>query len=201
MSDESPHQADQHAELELRGLLWRTLLSASGVMTVVLAIAAVFHEALFATSRWFVETLGGPGILIGFFIPDAFTVPLPNDAFSTFGLLGGMGFWPVVAWGTVGSLLGGTTGYFIGRRLLGRSPRLQRVMTKRGGDISHKIQRGGTWLLAAAALTPIPYSIVCWAAGGVRMPFLTFLAISQLRLPRVAGWLWLIERGIITVLH
>lgn len=200
MSADTTRQAAAD-DLELKRLLWSTLLSITGVLTVVLIVAAVFHDALFAASRWFVETLGGPGIALGFFIPDALTVPLPNDAFSTFGLLGGMGFWSVVAWGTAGSLMGGTTGYLIGRVLLARSPRLQRVMARRGGSMATRIQRGGKWLLAAAALTPIPYSIVCWAAGGVRMPFTTFLAISQLRLPRVAVWLWLIERGIVTVLR
>ncbi|MEE9385949.1 MAG: VTT domain-containing protein [Nannocystaceae bacterium] len=201
MDTTSPNaQADAAGpDLRLRRLLWSTFATLAALFAVVVTTGFFFHAELLASSRWFVEKLGGPGVALGFFIPDAFTVPLPNDAFSTAGLVGGMDYWQVVAWGSMGSLAGGSTGYWIGRSLLSRSRRLREFLARRGGDVAQQIQRGNKFLLAAAALTPMPYSVVCWAAGAVRMPFGAFLAISSLRIVRVSGWLWLIEQGLVSL--
>ena len=41
---------------------------------------------------------------------DAFTLPLPNDAFTFFGRAAGMPFWECVFWGSLGSLVGESDG-------------------------------------------------------------------------------------------
>ena len=104
-------QPEAPAPLDMRGVV----LNAALAMVVFTGFAALlgwlFHAPLIEFGEWFVERFGGPGIAIGFYVPDAFTVPIPNDAFTAFGLWGGMPFWQVVAWGSLGSLAGGSTGW------------------------------------------------------------------------------------------
>lgn len=164
---------------------------------IAAVVGALFRDPLQQVSAAFVDLLGGPGIAIGYLIPDAFTVPIPNDAFGWFGIEGGMAFWDVVAWGTLGSVTGGCVGYLIGGRL--RTTRwVSRFMAGRGRAFERLIRRYGVWVVAIAALTPLPYSLSAWAAGAVRMRFSTFFAVSLTRVVRVSGALYLIRLGLLT---
>lgn len=186
--------------IDMRGVLITAVLVMMGFTAVAVLLGWLFQEPLLAVGQWFVARFGGVGIAVGFFFPDAFTMPVPNDAFTAFGLWGGMPFGRVVAWGSLGSLLGGSTGWLIGRYLLSRSARLRAYIKRKGGDeMTAHLRRGGRWFLAVAAVSPVPYSVTCWAAGATKMPYLEFLAISLLRVPRVAAFLWLIQQGFVTV--
>jgi membrane protein YqaA with SNARE-associated domain len=55
------------------------------------------------------------------------------------------------------------------------------------------------WALILAAVTPIPYSIGCMAAGALHMPYVHFAPSRVLRLPRIAFYLYLIELGVVSV--
>jgi membrane protein YqaA with SNARE-associated domain len=196
-ADGAPAPPDDDAE-ELEP---RKILVATGVaMVVVLLVSAVlgrwFREPLQDVSRLFVEHLGGPGIALGYLVPDGFSVPFPNDTFGMFGIEGGMSFWVVVMWGTIGSIAGGCVGYLIGGKLR-RIPRVDRYVSRRCRRLEALTLRYGVLVVAVAALTPVPYSLSAWAAGAVRMPFGVFLATSLLRLPRIAGGLYLILLGLV----
>lgn len=186
--------------LNLRKLLFGAVLAMMAFTAFVAGLGWLFREPLLEVGRWFVANFGGLGISVGYFFPDAFTIPVPNDAFTAFGLWGGMDFWEVVAWGSLGSLAGGSTGWLIGRYLIARSAKLEAFMRRRGGDeMRLQLRRGGRWFLAIAAVSPVPYSITCWAAGATKMPFWEFFTISLLRIPRVALFLWLVQQGFVSV--
>ncbi len=192
--------ASSPAPLDLRRVLAGAVLGMMGFTLVAALLGWLFRAPLLELGRVFVDNFGGVGIAVGFFFPDAFTMPVPNDAFTAFGLWGGMSFWRVVAWGSLGSLAGGSTGWAIGRYLLARSERLQAFIRRRGGEeMRAHLVRGGRWFLAIAAVSPVPYSVTCWAAGATRMPYAEFIAISLLRIPRVAAFLWLIQQGFVSV--
>jgi membrane protein YqaA with SNARE-associated domain len=165
----------------------------------VAALGTWFHRPLLAIADSFVGSLGGPGVALGYFIPDAFTIPLPNDVSSLLGLAGGMTFFEVCAWATLGSLLGGAVGYWVGR-LLRTTRWLGRVFERRGGLAQQLLERYGLTAVAVAAITPLPYSIFCWAAGAGKLPFRRFLLVSLLRIVRVAGYLYLIQLGLLGAL-
>lgn len=189
------------APFDKRRLIVSAVIAMIVFTGVIGVLAWFFRDPLLAVGHWFVDNFGGPGVAAGYFLPDAFTIPLPNDAFTAFGLWGGMPFWTVVAWGSLGSLAGGSTGWAIGRYLIARNKRLQGFMQKRGGDeMVLELRRSGRWFLALAAVSPIPYSITCWACGVTRMPYAEFLVISLLRIPRVAGFLWLIQLGFVSII-
>ncbi len=184
--------------IDARSLGLKVIAVGFAFTAIIVGIGAVFWEPLHALSRDFVSTLGGPGIFIGFFVPDGFSVPMPVDAFTTFGLLGGMGFWEVVAWASSGSLLGGCIGYHVGGWLR-RFKWFKRFYGKRADEMDQLVARYGVLALAVTALTPLPYSLGCWACGALRMRFSLFMLVSLLRIPRVAGYLALIYFGLLTV--
>lgn len=176
----------------------RLLLSSAAAVVLIAGTAAALgywlREPLLATGRVFVDNLGGPGVAVGYLLPDAFTIPLPNDAVGMFGLAGGLPFWAVVAWGTVGSIAGGSLGWLVGRRLR-HVGFVSAFLERRGAKMEALVRRYGAQGVAVAALTPLPYSLSAWAAGAVHMPFRTFFAVSLLRVIRVAGALYLVELG------
>ena len=199
-SGTEPEAAADVAPMDLRGVLLTAVVVMMAFTTFAALLGWLFHDPLIEIGRVFVDRFGGVGIAIGFYFPDAFTMPVPNDAFTAFGLWGGMPFWAVVAWGSLGSLAGGSTGWAIGRYLLSRSAKLRAYIKRRGGDeMTAQLRRGGRWFLAIAAVSPVPYSVTCWAAGATKMAYLDFIVISLLRIPRVAAFLWLIQRGFVSV--
>lgn len=192
MTPEAEAGADDADMIAPRRIVGLTALFIVGLVTVAAAVGRFFRDPLQDLSATFVDLFGGPGIAIGYLIPDAFTVPIPNDAFGWFGIEGGLSFWAVVGWGTLGSVTGGSVGYLIGRRL--RTTKwVSRFMTGRGQALERLIRRYGVWVVAVAAMTPLPYSLSAWAAGAVHMRFATFFAVSLTRLLRVAGALYLLQ--------
>ena len=47
-----------------------------------------------------------------------------------------------------------------------------------------EVARYGAWAVGIAALTPVPFSVVCWVAGFVRLDFVRFAPMALLRVPR-----------------
>jgi membrane protein YqaA with SNARE-associated domain len=179
-------------------LVWTTLLALAGLVGITAAIGILAREPLFRVGKEFVAALGGVGVALGYLIPDALNLPLPNDLVSLLGRAGGMPFAAVVLWGYAGSLLGGCCGYAIGRALSER-PVGQRFFAGRGARLRARLEHDGSWVLALFAVTPLPFSLAAWAAGAARMDFRRFLLISQLRLLRVGLYLYLIELGLLSV--
>lgn len=179
--------------------LARLLVSTGlAVVTLVLGVAALgywLRAPLMAVGGSFVERFGGPGVAIGFAVPDAFTIPVPNDTFLALGLAGGMSDSALIGWGTLGSLVGGSAGFGLGRLLRG-TRRLQRFFRGRGAAIDQALRRHGVKIVAIAAVTPLPYSISAWAAGASTMRYRTFAAVSLLRVFRVMASLYLIRLGL-----
>ncbi len=182
-------------EFQGKRLLGQFLVGLVLLMVGLGLLGKFFHEDMVRHASWFVEQFGGVGVALGFFVPDLIPVPGAHEAFSAFGLIGGMGFWEVVAWASGGSLLGGSIGFWLGRGLR-HTERFQRFLHEgRGRYVYGLMQRHGGVALGLAAVSPIPYSIGCWSCGALDYPFGRFLLISLLRIPRVAFYLWLIEVG------
>ncbi|TNF24927.1 MAG: hypothetical protein EP329_23990 [Deltaproteobacteria bacterium] len=181
---------------DVRRIVLRMIGATVAIVAVVVLALILFRDELSALSAAFVHHLGGLGIALGFALPDGFTLPLPNDAFTFFGYRGGIPFWECVAWGTAGSLVGGTIGFYIGR-LLQRTHAYKRIMHSRGREVTHMVERYAGLTLLVAALTPIPYSIACWAVGAGGMRYRTFFLISLSRFFKVAFYLWLLAEGIL----
>ena len=178
----------------LKRLLKQTVLALAGAMVILGVLGVVLREPAQHYSQMWVEFAGGWAILAAFTVLDAVPIPIPHDAFSAVGLLGGMGFWEVCAWASVGSLLGANGGYLIGRTLR-HTAWFQSRMEQRGQEARRFVETYGVLGLALGALTPLPFSICCQAAGALRMPYHRFVLTILLRPPRVALYLWLVKVG------
>jgi membrane protein YqaA with SNARE-associated domain len=86
-------------------------------------------------------------------------------------------------WCSVGSVVGGIAGYYIGFALM-ESIGIKIVEFYNAQEMwSHVVTsyRGetGMWFLGGAAFTPIPYKIATIAAGATQMPLIPFIIISS----------------------
>lgn len=80
------------------------------------------------------------------------------------------------------SVLGGASAWLCGRFLENRfkAARLEKFVTENHALIN----KYGVWIVALGALTPVPYSLTCWAAGALKMDFPGFFLMILLRIPR-----------------
>ena len=176
----------------------RAVWTIVGLVALIGGLAWLWREELVALGEVFVEELGLGGLFLGFFLPDAFPLPLPHDVFSGLCLIGGVSFPVIVAVASTASLCGGSLGFTIGRRL-SHTEWFQRIMARHGTDAHALVVRYGATAVAIGALTPLPYFIVCWSAGALDMRYRRFITWSLLRVPRVAGYLWLVQLGFLEV--
>lgn len=92
-----------------------------------------------------------------------------------------MGF-KAAFWCTIGSVLGGIGGYYIGMGLMETvgnrivefyhaQEMWQLIVAKYNSEV-------GIWFLAIASFTPVPYKVATIAAGAVNMEFFSFVGVS-----------------------
>jgi membrane protein YqaA with SNARE-associated domain len=181
--------------INVRQLLRSFFLGVIGIMLLSAVLGKLFKTELVSLGQGFVETFGGPGLAACLAVPDAVPFPPVHEFCTGFALLGGMPFWTVVAWGSAGSIGGGTLGFLIGRVLV-KTERFQRFVAGRGQDAWEGVRQYGAAALALGALSPLPFSICCWASGALRLRPTLFFVVALLRIPRVAFYLWLIKIGL-----
>ena len=185
-------------ELDLGRILKTTVLGIALLIVAMIVVTYAFRNQILALGKDFVDLLGPVGVALGWFLPDALTLPIPADAIKMLAMTGGMDFWTIVIFAGGGSVIGGCIGFQIGRYVANwRS--FKQFMDRRGGEVNRLMRRYGPLALMIAVLTPVPYSIACWGSGALNMRFKTFFLISLLRIPRVAFYLLLIDQGVLQV--
>ena len=175
-----------------RAILIQTLVA---LLILGAALALISHFLRGPVEVWsksFISYTGAWGVGLGFFFPDAFTLPIPPDAFLLAGHAGQLPFWEIVWSASLGSILGGTAGFLMIRTIADR-PQAKRWIQKKLRSGQLIMDRYGRLALALGALTPLPYSVICWACGATGMKFRPFILISLLRIPRVIGYLFVIQ--------
>lgn len=182
--------------IEPRQLLLQTAIGIAVLMVITFLAGQYFEAELKALGFGFVDRFGGLGVAVCCAGPDALPMPPPHEVCMAFARLGGMPFWEVIAWATAGSLSGGSVGYAIGRSL-STTAWFRTLIEGRGRLAWGAVERHGALALAMGALSPIPFSICCWASGAMRLRLPVFLLVSLLRLPRLAFYLWLVQLGLV----
>ena len=78
---------------------------------------------------------------------------------------------------TIGSVIGGMFGYFLG--IKGGKPLLEKMFKKEKVEIAHNLyQRYANWAVVIAAFTPVPYKIFTILTGTLYADFKKFVLIS-----------------------
>ncbi len=158
------------------------LIGAFIVITFVLFIIFKSEVKIFAQNLFkHYGFLGLAGFVI---IMDTFIQPISPDLIIAGSTLGGANLVFAALIGGVSSLIAGVIGYNIGKRLIGKR--------KKSSYSSNNLLKGkilfrkyGIWAVAIGALSPVPYSAICWSAGAYGMLFRKFLITSFCtRIPR-----------------
>jgi membrane protein YqaA with SNARE-associated domain len=155
------------------------LIGSVGLATVL------YEQELFQATQAIHHTVGVAGLGAILFVSDALITPIPPDfllviiaksnlRFDWVGLIAGMG---------VLSTIAGNCGWLMGVRL-GEAPFLQRIFGRLRERNERLVARYGSLGVALGALTPIPFSVTCWAAGLMRLRFASVFWPSLLRIPR-----------------
>ncbi|RMD46420.1 MAG: DedA family protein, partial [Aquificota bacterium] len=90
--------------------------------------------------------------------------PVPPDPFITGGTAFGLNVLTAAIIAALGSVLGGIVGYFLGKYL--GEPVAKKLLSEKyyeKGEILFR--RFGIWAVLIAAITPIPFKVICWLAG------------------------------------
>lgn len=185
-------------ELDPVRLVVGTLVALLAIGGVAAGLGYWYRAPLLAAGRWFVDTLGGPGLAFGFFLADAFALPLPNDATLGLARAGHMPTGPLLAWAWAGGMTGGLVAWRLGG-LAARTRTVAGFMAGRGAGLSRAMRRHGVAVVVIAALTPLPDSLAAWAAGSTGLALRPFLLASALRIVRITAALVLIDWGLTSV--
>lgn len=190
--------SNTHSDEELKRLarvyLKRTLLSLSFLVTLVAVLIFFYGDEFNLLTHWVLNKIGLPGIVLLIFVTDFIVSPFPPD--SVLLLLSQSElrqdwYWIVPMIGAV-STLAGITGY-AGGRILGNGAWGVTLFGKLRQTRGPLIQRYGFWAVTLGALTPLPFSITCWSAGLLKVPFKKVWPATVLRIPRYVGYYLIIS--------
>ena len=143
---------------------------------------------------WLVEEFGYPGIFVTVLLIDAFIVPLTPDLVIFVSVAGDMRPLIAVAFMSAASIIGGNIGYYIGR-FLGHREFMRKFLGRKMKKGHYLTEKYGMGAVVLAALTPIPFSTICWTAGLLEMDHKKFVVATTYRLPRFLLWYLLIGIG------
>ena len=124
---------------------------------------------------------------IGIFIvsfTESIIQPIPPDPFITGSTAFGLNVLTAATVAAIGSVLGGIVGYFLGKFL--GEPVAKKLLSEKYYDKGEILfRRFGIWAVLVAAITPIPFKVICWLAGIFEMPISGFILASFIgRFPR-----------------
>ncbi len=181
-------------DFDLRSLLIRFSVGVLVLIAMLGVLGALLREPTTAFARWYVGLTGLPGLLVAASVLDMVPQPVPSDVFMGFAHIAGRDFFSIGATTTVGSILGGTVAWLGARWAADRGP-VRRYLAGPGAGVFALVQRYGTLALAVGAISPLPFSVTCYAAGAIKMPYRRFVLVCLLRGPRMFFYLWLIQLG------
>jgi len=164
------------------------------LLLVFAVLGAVLREPVEQAARVWVDTTGLAGMFAAIAILDSVPTPIPPDLFTGFAYLGGLSFWSIAGVASFASVTGGSAAWVVARRF-SRTAWFQRFIHGRGARPYALVKRYGTVALVLGAISPLPFSLTCYAAGTLKMPYGRFFAVAMLRAPRILFYLALIRLG------
>jgi membrane protein YqaA with SNARE-associated domain len=180
-------------ETELRSYVRRSLFKAVlllAALVTAVGVGGLLYEAeLLAATTWVFDTIGLFGLMLILFVSDALITPIPPDLV----LVVLSNSWVHQYWGIAVGLIGllsslaGNVAWLLSTRVGGT--RWATLLFGRFRRTNQRlVARYGKWAVALGALTPIPFSVTCWTAGLLDMPWREFGPVTLLRLPRFVGY-------------
>jgi len=157
-------------------------------------LGAVLRDPVRHAAEVWVQKTGLAGMCAAIAVLDSVPSPIPPDLFTGFAYVGGLHFWSIALAASVASVAGGSAAWAVARRF-SSTQWFQRFIVGRGARPYALVKRYGTIGLVLGAVSPLPFSLTCYAAGTLKMPYVKFLAVAMLRAPRILFYLALIRWG------
>lgn len=174
--------------------LYAALLGLCAFIVVMGVLGYLFEGELEFLASWIVARVGFAGLALLLFITDTLVTPFPPDILLIVIFRSHLAeYWPVYV-GLLGlvSVTAGMVGFSIGR-WLGHLRWSQRWLWDFKEDHRDFIRKYGFWAIAIGSITPLPYSVTCWTAGVLGVPWTRVLAAAILfRIPRMYMVYWLL---------
>lgn len=167
------------------GFVFRNLAQLLIIIGALAAILTYVERHIIDLGMVFENLVGGLNsslVLLVFFISESLLGLLPPDFF----ILWTSEFdkpYEMVTLLALLSYAGGVISYYIGRGL-SMQPRVSGFVARKYKKNFTLVQKWGGVFIVLAALTPLPFSIICLLAGLLRFPVPLFLAFSSTRILR-----------------
>ncbi|MDZ4725751.1 MAG: VTT domain-containing protein [Leptospira sp.] len=190
------HLNDQNPDpKELTKLFIQTFISIILVIGFVFGIAYFFREPLLTYSKVFVNEFGYLGLFFGMILSDSLPAFIPPDAFLMLSISGDLNSIYTITAMSIGSIIGGSIAYLIGRFLIPRFHLGRKFVLNYEDKFLPYVRRYGFFAVVIAALTPIPYSWMAYTVGTFKMPFRLFFLGSLFRIIRITIYYYAILIG------
>ena len=171
----------------MRRLAWQTIAGFVVMVGVVGALGYYLREPISHLAVLSIDTLGLIGVFVGVFASDSLGFPVPPSTYLFAAVAAESPMLAILIVASAASILGASIAYKAGP-VIGRLPILRGFLERfriRGESL---FKRWGIWTVGIAALTPLPFPVVCWLAGIYRMPFGRFFTATLVRAPRFAAY-------------
>jgi membrane protein YqaA with SNARE-associated domain len=173
--------------------VWRTRLTRLagwGIIAFLIGSVIVLHDDVKAWAQVKAQDMGLLGLFIAVFLTDSVIQPIPPDIFAFGAGFGDLPVWEVGMVAGVASTTGGMAGYFIGRVV---GPwRFRRWFGRTLFKMARAAYRNyGALTIFIGAVTPVPYSAICWVGGIYRVsPWVVLITSFLSRTGRflLMGW-------------
>jgi membrane protein YqaA with SNARE-associated domain len=179
---------------EVKAALKRLTIGIVVLSVLVIVVGLIIKGPLEEAGGSLVRRFGYFGLAVGIFAADSGIIPVPPDLYLLVAVAGDAPAAWVLVTASAASIAGGMTAYHIGRALT-RLGWIGRKVARINESNHALVERLGIGAVIVAALTPVPYSVVCMAAGSFRIRVPSFLAASLCRIPRMAAFYGLIALG------
>ncbi|MGA1793635.1 MAG: YqaA family protein [Thermoplasmatota archaeon] len=168
------------------------------VLLLVVILRYIFGSYIESFAQVMVDSFGLPGIFVGTLVLDTLVLGISPDFILFVAIAGEMHPLGVLLTISIASILGGNAGYFIGR-FLGNRKFVQKRIASYERKGHYLMEKYGLWAVIVAAMTPIPFSTVCWIAGMLEMKYTHFMAGAVWRIPRYLLWYIVFRAGFVGI--
>ncbi len=119
-------------------------------------------------------SFGYPAVLVLAGLADALEQPIGPEVPGVLAILFGLNPFIVLSLAFLGSIVGSLTSLYVGRRFL--TSRIANICSREKHiNLCKMFHKHGKWVLAVAAISPIPYVTTCWLSGAFRMSLKDFV--------------------------
>jgi len=192
--DEPELNSRQRSDVNPGRNLFRLAVFIAFLVMLLIVLRYTLGDYLEQYGEDLVERFGYLGMFAATLFMDTFIVPVSPDIIIFVSIAGNVNtFWAIFTI-ALASMIAGNLGYLIGKFLGNREFVIRRLKKyeKRGRYLMKKY---GLWAVIIGAMTPIPFSAICWLAGMLDMKYTHFLAGVLWRVPRFLMWYIIIGMG------